>query len=47
MCIRDRILLDQNYDGNVVLAFVIAMAIGALLGAVKMCIRDRWKQTSL
>lgn len=29
-----KILLDQNYDGNVVLAFVIAMAIGALLGAV-------------
>ena len=29
-----RILLDQNYDGNVILAFVIAMAIGALLGAV-------------
>ena len=25
-----KILLDQNYDGNVVLAFVSAMAIGAL-----------------
>ncbi len=29
-----KILLDTNYQGNVLLAFVIAMAIGALLGAI-------------
>lgn len=29
-----KMLLDQNYSGNVILAFVIAIAIGALLGAI-------------
>lgn len=29
-----KLLLDMNYEGNVILAFVIAIAIGAVLGAV-------------
>ena len=28
-----KFLLDKNYEGNVLLAFVIAIAIGAVLGA--------------